>query len=314
MIELRQLHYFAAVAEVLSFSRAAERVHIAQPALSMQIKALEQRLGVRLFDRGKRFVSLTSAGALILKEARLTLDQARRTEEVGKRAGRAAVGRVELGYCSSAPFTGSLPAILRQYSASHPGVELVLTECSPLEQSEALERGALDFGVFRLGYAEERPGLVSAPLLRESYDVVMPSAHRLAGRDNIGMAELKTEHFIVCDMPGGAPIPSPLMDLCCRHGFRPLILQNASQLTTIVSLAAAGLGIGIVPHSLSRLCIENAVFRPLAVEEVSVLVFAHRRAERAPATVALIQEARRYAANSAAPADDSKLVMGDAAD
>jgi DNA-binding transcriptional LysR family regulator len=300
MIELRQLNYFVAVAQTLHFGRAAERVHISQPALSVQIKALEQAVGVRLLARSKRSVSLTGAGALFLAEARLTLDLARHAEDVGRQAGRAALGRIEVGYGSSVPFTGVLPALIRSFGARHAGVELILNERCATEQSEALESGDLDFGVFHSGYAEERPGLQMAPLLRERYDVVLPSAHRLAARDIIGIVDLADEPFITCGQPHKVERPTPDIDLCRRNGFAPRVLQNVSHFTALVSLVAAGLGIGVVPHSLSQLHTADTVFRSLAVEDVSVLVCAYRRNERAPATLALIQAARRYAASGRA--------------
>ena len=299
MIELRQLNYFVAVAEELHFARAAERLHIAQPALSMQIKALELQLDVRLLDRTKRSVMLTAAGALFLEEARATLRQARHAEEVGRQASRAELGRIVVGYSSSAPFTGAMSAILRSFSAAHPGVELVLNEMSAPQQNEGLEDGAIDFGIFRCGYAARRPGVTITPLLRERYDVVMSSCHRLAALDCIPVTELAEEAFIAFGASGSMSMMSPVNDICHRAGFAPRITQTVRQITTIVSLAAAGLGVAIVPHSLSQLHITDAVFRPLAVEDISMLVFACRRNERAPATLALIEEAKLFGARKA---------------
>jgi len=313
MIELRQLNYFVAVAEELHFARAAERLHIAQPALSMQIKALEQQLDVRLLDRTKRSVMLTAAGALFLEEARATLRQARHAEEVGRQASRAELGRIVLGYSSSTPFTGALSTILRSFRETHAGVELILTEMTAPQQNEGLENGAIDFGIFRCGYSARAPGVIVTPLLRERYDVVMSSGHRLANHDCVPVSELEQEPFIGFGAPGSMSLMSPVNDICHRAGFAPRITQTVSQITTIVSLAAAGLGVAIVPHSLSQLHITDAVFRPLAVEDISKLVFACRRNEQAPATLALIQEAKRYAAKKAAcmPPPILGVVRGD---
>lgn len=299
MIELRQLNYFVAVAEELHFARAAERLHIAQPALSMQIKALEQQLAVRLLERSKRSVALTAAGALFLDEARLTLRQARHAEEVGRQASRAELGRIAVGYSSSVPFTGALSTILRGFRAAHPNVELILSELTAPQQNEGLENGALDFGMFRCGYSARRPGVQITPLQRERYDVVMSNSHPLAAHDCIAVTELAEEPFIAFGAAGSSAMTSPINDICHRAGFAPRIAQTVTQITTIVSLAAAGLGVAIVPHSLSQLHITDAVFRPLAVEDVSMLVFACRRNEQAPATLALIQEARKYGAKMA---------------
>lgn len=296
MIEFRQLNYFVAVAEELHFARAAERLHIAQPALSMQIKALERQLDVRLLERSKRSVALTAAGSVFLDEARATLRQAEHAEAVGRQASRGALGRIAIGYSSSAPFTGALSTILRDFRAAHLEVELTLTELPAPQQVAALDEGTLDFGIFRCGYSERTPGLQVVPLLQETYDVVLAQSHPLAACERIAVAELAEEPFINFAAPGGSAMMSPINDMCRCAGFEPRVTQTVAQITTIVSLAAAGLGVAIVPHSLSQLHFAGAVFKPLAVSDVSRLVFAYRRNESAPATLALIREARRYAA------------------
>jgi DNA-binding transcriptional LysR family regulator len=301
MIELRHLSYFVAVAEELHFGRAALRLHIAQPALSMQIQGLERKLDVRLLERSKRSVALTAAGELFLEQARLTLHQAQHAEQVGRQASRAELGRIAIGYGSSVPFTGTLSAILRAFRSAHSAVELTLTEMSASAQSEALEEGALDFGFFRCGYAERRPGLLLAPLLRERYDVVLAASHRLAAQPSIAAEELANEDFIEYASSTGSALTLPAREICRRAGFEPRVAQTVSQITTMVSLAAAGLGVAVVPHSVSHMHIEDAAFRPLAVEDSSLLVFAYRRNERAPATLALIHEAKRLAAALAPP-------------
>jgi DNA-binding transcriptional LysR family regulator len=167
------------------------------------------------------------------------------------------------------------------------------------QQNEALENGSIDFGIFRCGYATRPPSVQVTPLLRERYDVAMSSCHRLASYDCIPVTELAEERFIQFGAAGSSALMSPVNDMCHRAGFAPRVSHTVSQITTIVSLAAAGLGIAVVPHSLSQLHITDAVFRPLAVEDISMLVFAHRRNEAAPATLALIQEAKRFGAKMA---------------
>ncbi|MEI9984157.1 MAG: LysR substrate-binding domain-containing protein [Aliidongia sp.] len=296
MIELRQFSCFVAVAEDLHFARAAERLHIAQPALSMRIKALEEQLDVRLLDRSKRSVSLTAAGALFLEEARSTLRQAEQAEVIGRLAGRGDRGRIAIGYSSSAPFTGALSAILRRFRAAYPAVELSLSELAGSELAERLNDGRLDFGFCRHGYMPNSRGLNVVPMANEGFEVVMARTHRLAARDRIAVIDLAEEHFISYEAPGGSALMSPAKEICRRAGFEPHIAQSVLQVTTVVSLAAAGLGVAIVPYSLSQLQIPDAVFRPLDVEDRSTLVFACRRNERAPATMALIREAKRYIA------------------
>ncbi len=296
MIEFRQLSCFVAVAEALHFGRAADRLHMTQPALSMRIKVLEEQLDVRLLERGKRSVSLTAAGALFLEEARLTLRQAEHAEEVGRLASRGDRGRIAIGYSSAVPFSEALSTILRSFRTTHPAVELTLNEFTAPQLAARLSDGGLDFGFFLNGYTARNPGLHVVPLAREGFDVVMARTHRLAAHDRIAITDLAEEHFISYDAPDGSAMMSPAKEICRRAGFEPLISQTVLQITTIVSLAAAGLGVAIVPHSLCQLRITDAVFRPLDVEDSSMLVFACRRNERAPATVALIQEAKRFVA------------------
>ncbi|HVJ54613.1 MAG TPA: LysR substrate-binding domain-containing protein [Aliidongia sp.] len=297
MIELRQLRYFVAVAEDLHFSRAAERLHIAQPALSMQILALERQLGARLLDRTKRSVSLTAAGALFLAEAQLTLRQAEHTELVGRQAGRGELGRIEVGYTGSVPFSGVMSGTIRRFRQAHPSVDLVLTELSSPDQYTGLTDGWLDVGFIRTDYGHRPANINLISMMKEPYIVVLNQAHELAAHQAIPIAALATEPFIIYSPSGGSSMFSPVNEICEQAGFEPRMAQIVPQVATIVNLAAAGLGVALVPRSLSHLHIDGVAYRPLAdVETLSELAFAHRRGEHAPAVMAFIHEARACAA------------------
>src|SRR4051794_3298033 len=179
-MELRHLRYFVAVAEELHFGRAAERLRIAQSALSTQIQALERHLGARLLQRSKRSsVALTDAGALVLKEARRTLRQAERTELVGRRARRGELGRVEIGYVVSAALAGVLSSIVPAFRRDHPMVDIHVRELATPRQIDELAEGRLDGGLLR-----PRPryplGIVAVRLLREPLMIALPEGHPLA--------------------------------------------------------------------------------------------------------------------------------------
>ena len=148
-MDLRHLRYFVAVAEELSFTRAAQRLHIAQPPLSTQIRGLEEELGAPLFVRDKRRVFLTQAGHELLRRARAVLGAAEEAKTATRNAAAGRTGRVALGYTASSMFTERLPAVLRRFGASHPEIELVLHEMTSLEQLAALDARSLDVGILR---------------------------------------------------------------------------------------------------------------------------------------------------------------------
>ncbi|MEI9984452.1 MAG: LysR substrate-binding domain-containing protein [Aliidongia sp.] len=296
MFKLSQLRCFVAVAQELHFARAAKQLHIAQPAVSSQIKALEEWLGVRLLKRDARSVTLTSAGALFLAEAKLTLLQAQRAEAVAVQAARGQRSRIAVGYGSSVPFTGVLPGLLRPFIAEHPDLEVVLTELDPGQQVEGLKDRTIDFAMFPSGSVQRLPGIRTSPMLREGYDVVMSSGHPLAARESISMAELATETFIAIGRSTDDTPAWPLSGICGRTGFVPRIVHIVGQITTAISLAASGAGIAIVPHSSSQLNMFGAVYLPLEGDDHSTLEFAYRTNEGSRAILNLVDEARRYAA------------------
>ena len=156
-MDLRHLRYFLSVAEEGHFGRAAKRLHIVQPALSMQIRALEAELGATLFERTSRRVLLTEAGTLFRIEAERTLQQAARAKEVAQRAGRGEVGSVRIGFVGNAAFAGKLASDVSSFRLAYPQVDLELTELAPLRQVEAIHSGQLDAGyVYEFRYAQER--------------------------------------------------------------------------------------------------------------------------------------------------------------
>jgi DNA-binding transcriptional LysR family regulator len=295
-MELRHLRYFVGVADELHFGRAAQRLGISQPPLSQQIKALEDELGVALFERTSRQVTLTGPGRLFLVEARRTLAQAAHAIDIARRAQQGEVGEVSIGFSSSVPFTSLVVEALSAFREARPAVRLDLTEMPRGDQIEALMQERIDVGFIR-GF--ERPSL-SAPisvrlLLTEQLLVALRSDHPLAGRDrDPTVDDLRDEPFVLYQRAFGAGFNEHLTQLCARAGFTPRVVQEATGLSTLLGLVAAGMGITAITRSLGVLHPENIVFRTLEdPEALSHLWLIHRARLSTPAQafVDLIGEA-----------------------
>jgi len=257
-IELRHLRYFLAVAETLHFSKAAERLGIAQPPLSQQIKRLEQLLGHRLFDRTTRGVKLTLAGQLLAERARSTLEKVQDDLAQVRRLGRGEEGTLTVGFAGSVMFT-ELPAAIERYRRRYPKVELRLRELSTAPQIAALLNGTIDLGFLRDGDPTE--GIHLTTVLHERYVAVLPRGHALARKRSLRVRDLAAEPFILFARRMG-PLAFDRTIACCeKNGFRPNIVQDAPQWPTLVRLVAAGLGVSLAPACVASIAIPGAVYR-----------------------------------------------------
>jgi DNA-binding transcriptional LysR family regulator len=257
-IELRHLRYFLAVAETLHFSKAAERLGMAQPPLSQQIKRLEQLLGHRLFDRTTRGVSLTLAGQLLAERSRSTLEKVHDDLAQVRRLGRGEEGTLTVGFSGSVMFTG-LPAAIESYRRRYPKVELRLRELVTSAQIAALLEGTLDLAFLRDGDPTE--GIQMNTLLKERYVAVLPAAHALVRKRSLRVQDLRNQPFVLFARRMG-PLAFDRTVACCEsHGFRPNIVQDAPQWPTLVSLVAAGLGVSLAPGCVANVTIPGAVYR-----------------------------------------------------
>uniref|UniRef100_B8HL91 Transcriptional regulator, LysR family n=1 Tax=Cyanothece sp. (strain PCC 7425 / ATCC 29141) TaxID=395961 RepID=B8HL91_CYAP4 len=259
-MELRHLHYFIAVAEELNFSRAADRLHMAQPPLSQQIRQLEEELGFQLFQRSKRRVELTAGGVAFLAEVQQVLHQLDQAIQSGRRASRGEVGQLAIGFVSSAAYN-ILPPILQTFRRSVPGVTLQLQELTTREQLQALLEGSLDIGFVRPPVQE--PELVAEVIFREPLILALPEAHPLAQVDQIEMRSLAQQPFILFPRNVAPGLYDPMISLCQQAGFSPQVVQEAIQMQTIVSLVAAEMGVAIVPQSLQNLQRQGVIYKPL---------------------------------------------------
>jgi len=244
-MELRQLRYFAVLAEELNFTRAAARLHISQPPLSLQIAQLERELDVKLFDRNNRRVALTEAGAAFLNDVRATLtglkDATVRAREVDQ--GRA--GRIEIGL-SGSHFLGPVPALIARHAATHPQVSVLLNEMNPAAQLDALRGQRIDVSISRTAVDDDE--LQSLALWPDPVVAALPARHRLAARKRLALADLAQDAFVML-RPDTSGFARGLADACARAGIAHTVAQRVAEVPAQLALVAAGLGVALVPQS-----------------------------------------------------------------
>ncbi|WP_243382306.1 LysR substrate-binding domain-containing protein [Geothrix alkalitolerans] len=299
-MELRLLRYFTVVAEELHFSRAAARLHMAQPPLSQQIKQLEQEIGVPLFARTRRHVELTEPGRQFLGSAREILAQVDHAVLQVQRAARGEVGEIAIGLVSSASYEDTLPRILRAYRERHPDVAITLHELSSGEQVAALREDRIRVGLLRPPIHE--PGLATTTVLREPLVAVLPADHRLAGRPRIPLAALAGDPFIMIPRSHGLGILDLVMGACLAAGFTPHIAQEAKEIQTVVGFVAAGYGVSLMPRAVRRLSHAGVAYVPLAPPQVQIEVAAaYRQGDASPLLAAFLAVLKEATSGRALP-------------
>ncbi|WP_337997693.1 LysR substrate-binding domain-containing protein [Oleispirillum naphthae] len=296
MLTLRQYEYFVTLAHELHFGRAAEKLHIAQPALTHQIKAMEEYLGVRLFERTRRSVALAAAGTALLPEAEALLRQMHRTEAQGLRAGRGEIGSLEIGYVGSAAYGGILAEAIHGFRQIARDVELNFHEVDMDRQLLEVAAGRLDVGFIRLPAAELPDTVRTVTIHRETIFVALRRDHPLAARESLSLSALRGESFILTHLPPSMGFAGHIHRICAAAGFSPQVAYRASQFATIVNLAGAGLGVALVPDSVCNLHLPDVVYRPLADEVATAEIAVAYSERRLPAPVRLLVEHLRAAA------------------
>lgn len=295
-MELRHLRYFIAVAEEGHITRAAQRLGIQQPPLSLQIRSLEKELNVQLFKRLPRGVELTHAGTAFLERARAILDQVESALVTTRRTARGEQGRVAVGFTSSAPFHPFVPRVIRSFREMSPLVSLVLEESGSSELVQGVHSGEIDAAFIRSPVADVL-GLLVRPILEEEMVVALPAAHPLASSTEsddggaLPLAALANETFILYKRPGGPGLYDTIITACRGSGFSPRVGQEAPRIISTLNLVAAGLGVSIVPASLRRLQMDGVVYRKLAenVQLRAPLILACRRGENSAAVQRFIE-------------------------
>ena len=297
-MDLRHLRYFIAVAEELNFSRAAERLHIAQPPLSMQIRALEEEIKVQLFERDKRRVYLTPAGMQFLDRARAILRDVESAKDEVLSAATGQVGRLALGYTASSMLSPLLPAAICRFRQEFPQVQLSLHEQTSLDQLVAINERRLDLGILRRPHVLIPEGISVMQWYRSSLLAAIPQGHRL-GRAPLRMADLDGEVLITYPRDSGIGLYWKVQDLCAKAAIKARHMHEIRDVATMVGLVAAGVGIALVPDGASCIRSDGVVYQKLLDKEaVSSLYMAYRSAAHNGFTTQMIKllcEARKDA-------------------
>jgi DNA-binding transcriptional LysR family regulator len=246
-MELRQIRSFLSIAETLHFGRTAELIHLSQPALSLQIRALEEEVGVRLLERNRRKTTLTAAGLAFRDAAIAGVSQLDRAIRNARLAADGKLGLLRIGFISTA---GSelVPNIMRRFRELNPEVEFSLRNILTAEQIRMLEAGALDIGFLRLpigGHAQ----LEVCTVHREPFVLVVPSSHPLAERKKVRLGELSGQDFVMYDRAHAPGFHDLVFGMLRNAGIVPNVRQSAGEMPTLISLVAAGMGISILPRS-----------------------------------------------------------------
>jgi DNA-binding transcriptional LysR family regulator len=272
-VELRHLRYFIAVAEELSFSKAAEVLRTAQPSLSQQIRQLEDEIGVELFDRQKRQIALTTAGAAFLAEARQIIAQIDTAALHAREAGHGLRGELRVGYSFSA-MMWTLPAAIRSYRRNHPNVRLRLRALALGEIIDALRRHDIDAAMFLAQSDLRRFSDVNARgIATLETGAIVPVGHRLAHRPSFAIEELADETLILYARAVG-DLYDHVLAQCRARGFTPARIEEVGRVETILGLVAAGEGISLVPRVYQSLGFRDIVYRELspALEPFAMIV------------------------------------------
>lgn len=295
-MDIVRLRSFVVLAEDLHFGRAAARLGIAQPHLSRRIRELEEDLGAVLFERTQRRVALTRAGLTLLPRTRRILDDLRRAADEARATAEGKSGRLRIGFIHSSTY-GTLPELLRLFARDHPQVVLDLSEMTMVEQAAALAAGDIDVGILRPVAGVESVAFTT--IRREHFLLAVPQDSALAQRDTVSLRDLATTPMI-----GFPRLTSPLFHARItgaldRAGITPPLVQEATQIHTVVGLVSAGLGVALVPEVAARLGVRGVRFLEIGdgPEPVEVCI-GSRRGETSPAVLAFVRAGTRLSADA----------------
>lgn len=259
-MELRHLRYFVVLAEELHFGRAARRLAISQPPLSVAIRQLEASVAAQLFERNSKEVRLTPAGQALQVSARRLLQQAEEAAAEARDVSQGSAGRLRIGFVGAMLYRG-LPQALARFRAAHPAVRITLAELNSGEQMTELLHDRMDIGFVHTSRmpAELRHVL----LLSEPFVACLPAGHRLARRRAVSLADLRDEPFVLFSRNASPDYHERILSICADAGFRPEVRHEVRHWLSVVSLVSQGLGVALVPDAMRHAALRGAVFRPL---------------------------------------------------
>ena len=268
MISTRQLRYFVEIADSGSFSAAAERLFVAQSALSRQIKELESQLQTPLFERTARQPRLTAAGEAFYPRARNLLSELLKASDLATQVGQGQLGTLRLSHSSTVPMSGALLQGISMWLERCPGVSMDIVKLSSEAQLEEIAEGRLDVGLLRLPVLRQREGVRVVPWYTEPLALAVPAGHPLArGNAAVELMQLKDEAFISIPHPQRGGLSYLSAELCMRAGFFPKAARVMSRKTTQLQLIQAGFGIALLPKSMQDIAPPNVQFLPLAAPD-----------------------------------------------
>ncbi|PZP30640.1 MAG: LysR family transcriptional regulator [Roseateles depolymerans] len=263
MLDLRQLRYFVAVAEALSFSRAAERLHISQPPLSRQIAALEAELGVPLFLRHARSIELTAAGERLLVDARAILGALERAAAHARAAASGFAGTLTIGFTMCAAYS-VVPRFAKAFSTRYPAVRLTLREVVSNDLVTQVAEGEFDAAI--VFPQPLPPGIARHTVVQEPLCLALPAQHPLASRRQVELAALRDQPFVAAAREVAPALRDTVLGVCRQAGFDPQIALEVQLQQTILSLVAEGSGVALLPESMRRLKLDGVAFKPVRSE------------------------------------------------
>jgi DNA-binding transcriptional LysR family regulator len=261
-MELRYLRYFVAVAERRSFSRAAEDLHVAQSAVSKQVKILEEELGVALLIRNRRQVEVTGPGEVLLKEAQAVLNRVNEAVEETRRAARGEIGKLRIG-CFGSAVAEFLPQLIYEFRKERPRVEVEVKDLSPAEQLDAVSRGEIDVGFTRRVAAQQARSLIQERVYSDEVYLVVAENHRFAAMKKVSLRALAEESFVFFERKGAPEFVDQLRAWCRRAGLSPRVVVEAPIMRTILMYVAAGIGVAFVPGCIRCYRQQGVVFLPV---------------------------------------------------
>ena len=289
-MDIRQIRQFLAVADTLSFSRGAERLHMAQPPLSMAIRRLEEELGAPLFVRGRRGVKLTDLGESILLDARRVVRHTEQLRQTAASVIQGTSGRLRVAFVGSATYS-LLPRALPVFRSRYPEIALELREGTTSEIHGQIQRDALDLGLVRYPVFEAHSARLTV-IQRDELVVVLPKESPLRHRKRLTMSNLKDQPFVLYSSTAAANLRGQVLLACQAAGFVPTVIQEAVQVQTIISLVESGMGVALVPADSFRHAPEGVVFRRLAARDshLGVAIALASRADVEPKPAARFRE------------------------